>query len=257
MTTHSEGKTMHNIIRAILVVLFIFGFGSLTACGGGGGGGSAAAPTPPAPPRYEVTAPELGAVHFSDDDNSWLFVVQTINAQGEDYNFGGQNVNVRRQQVTRSDLPSNLHLHQLDIAQWHLNMSLVPVVQPGGMTLFLSPANGQIVFATRPDITRLAQLCPARWIGDYLNQRGFTNGGRPICAYPGNTSYSPDMRRVVHAAMADTFHRGIGIGESNFAFSGRHNGNDRAAGFTYDMGSFALRTDYVHLPSKQDSGVFL
>ncbi|MGI9338168.1 MAG: hypothetical protein ACR2P4_06650, partial [Gammaproteobacteria bacterium] len=62
---------------------------------------------------------------------------------------------------------------------------------------------------------------------------------------------------VLHAAMADTFHRGIGIGESRFAFSGRHNGNDRAAGFTYDMGGYALRTDYVHLPSKQDGAVFL
>ncbi|MGI9337637.1 MAG: hypothetical protein ACR2P4_03905, partial [Gammaproteobacteria bacterium] len=69
--------------------------------------------------------------------------------------------------------------------------------------------------------------------------------------------YTPNMPNVLHAAMADTFHRGIGIGESNFAFSGRHNGNDRAAGFTYDMGGYALRTDYVHLPSKQDGGVFL
>ncbi|MGI9338926.1 MAG: hypothetical protein ACR2P4_10515, partial [Gammaproteobacteria bacterium] len=66
-----------------------------------------------------------------------------------------------------------------------------------------------------------------------------------------------NMPNVLHAAMADTFHRGIGIGESRLAFSGRHNGNDRAAGFTYDMGSFAMRTDYIRLPSKQDSAIWL
>ncbi len=70
-------------------------------------------------------------------------------------------------------------------------------------------------------------------------------------------SYTPDIGYVVNAVMADGFNRGLAFGESGFAFSGRYDGDNRAAGFTYDFDNFALRTDYVRLPSKQDGAVWL
>ncbi len=284
-------KTITDILRPFLVVLFIFGFGSLTACGGGSGGGGTSVSTPvtttvrittgtadnpitvrvttpapppmtitletPAPPApqitYTPTSPELGAFHFSRGDQYW-FVALSVAPQGETLNILNRAITLERMRVQRNGLANQDDFPWLNRASLHAHGEIVPLVD--GTRTVLMPSTifyGVIALEKNPAITSLVQLCPASWAAAYLNNLF----SRQFCPAMSQLSYSPDMRRVVHAVLADGFNRGIGIGESNFAFSGRHNGNDRAAGFTYDFDNFALRTDYVHLPSKQDSGVWL
>ncbi|MGI9338618.1 MAG: hypothetical protein ACR2P4_08940 [Gammaproteobacteria bacterium] len=251
---------------------------------------------PTTPIRYEVTALELGAWHIEDIrqttslplgsprvDGSWLMIIPIAEQGGLSFELNGSNIHIQRQNVTRTewtgriDFPALVNRERwnaLGRDGWHdihsftigdvgvilggsylPNNNFLPARHPVGY------GNWQVLFATDTGITRLSQLCNARWLGNYINANHRPNGiggsARTICNYPGNTSYSPDMRRVVHAAMADTFRQGIGIGESNFAFSGNYNGDERAAGFSYDIGGFALRTDYARLPSKQDGEVWL
>ncbi len=246
-------KNITDILRPFLVVLFIFGFGSLIGCGGGGGGNTAM--TTPQPVPLALESPNVGALHYSGfGARHWLIVV-SVAAEGEDLMLYNQGIPLRTLSVSRfrhESVDRSFHLPVFNTVSLHATGDLVPLVE-GGVTVTSGVSNISVAFETRPSIIMLAQLCSVNWLADYING----NGILPDCPSASQLSYSPDMRRVVHAAMADTFHRGIGIGESNFAFSGRHNGDDRAAGFTYDMGSFAMRTDYIRLPSKQDSAVFL
>ncbi|MGI9338782.1 MAG: hypothetical protein ACR2P4_09785 [Gammaproteobacteria bacterium] len=251
---------MKNYIRAFLVLFF---FGLLTACGGGGGGGNSVATMPtmtvtmpdnpgtPAPVMLAFDSPEIGAVRHLGLDNTQHFIVLSVAAEGTTMTFNGQNFALTRLSVSFVE-DFTFRLPRINRASLHAHGDIVTLITDGevaSLTAFIP----EVAFETRPSITMYSQLCDARWLAEYLNSILFTDPCPPV---PG-MSYSPNMPNVLHAAMADTFHRGIGIGESRFAFSGRHNGNDRAAGFTYDMGGYALRTDYIRLPSKQDSAVWL
>ncbi|MGI9338555.1 MAG: hypothetical protein ACR2P4_08615 [Gammaproteobacteria bacterium] len=251
-------KNITDILRPFLVVLFVFGFGSLTACGGGGGNTAMMMSPPPpvtmttAPPvTLGFNAPELGALFLNAADqqsplNRRHFIILSVAAEGETRNIAGLDFALRRQNaISRSALTNSVSA--INRAILHASGDIVHT------TVGLTAGELAVAFQTRPGITLLTQLCPALWLTSFIN----THFGANTCTAQSGLSYSPNMPNVLHAAMADTFHRGIGIGESRLAFSGRHNGNDRAAGFTYDMGSFAMRTDYAHLPSKQDGGVFL
>ncbi len=262
-------KTITDILRPFLVVLFIFGFGLLTACGGGGGN-TAAIPTmpgmtmttmPPPPPEpvvFALDAQEIGGLEVGGAGRSW-FVFLSVAAEGQNTVIFGRTVSLQRQMINRRAgfitpvfTPEVGHLPAFNRTIFHATNDLVPVVN-GNATVALNEGDVVAVFQTRPTITMLAELCPVSWIAAYISARV----AGVNCPQMSGLSYTPNMPNVLHAVLADGFNRGIGIGESRFAFSGRHNGNDRAAGFTYDMGSFAVRTDYVHLPSKQDGGVFL
>ncbi len=278
-------------------VIFIFGL--LTACGGGGGGGSGGGNTLTTTPiRYEVTAPELAALHVEDTrilisshpeypfvgsegraDGSW-FIIVPVDEQGLSFDINGSTVEMKRQTVTRVEWTGHAFLpaavqrpiwHALGRDRWHdvnsfmigtsginvIHGDRVGVGQDLIPRVVLSHRNWQILLATRTFIYQPEHLCDARWLGNYINDNYRALGERMICDYQDNTLFSPDMRRVVHAVITDGFNSGFAIGESGFAFSGRHNGNNRAAGFRYDFGDFALRTDYIRLPSKQDSEVWL
>ncbi len=274
-------KNITDILRPFLVVLFIFGFGSLTACGGGGGNTAASVSTPttvtvgmvtvtlPAPPAMTITteipAPNPASVPLAFDDSNlgalyyrgfferrWLGVISL--AAGEtDITLFGDAITLARMSITHINYIATNPGFLLPELTVHSNGYIVPVVDNSG-TIVIMPSNTfRGGFQTRPGITTLLQLCDVPWLVSYIND----NFGSRNCPGASQLSYSPNMPNVLHAAMADTFHRGIGIGESRFAFSGRHNGNDRAAGFTYDFDNFALRTDYIRLPSKQDGGVWL
>ncbi len=270
-------KTMTNTIRAFLVLFF---FGLLTACGGGGGNTAASVSTPttvtvgmvtvtlPAPPAMTITLgtpapnparttlgfddPALGALRFrTEGDRAW-FVVLSVAPGGENTVLFGQSYALQRGMVRQHNRAPAISLAVFNREVFNESGDLVPLVVEGA-SVTLRILRRQVAFETNPTITALLQLCPVPFVRTYID----ANFGNLNCPAGAGISYTPNMPNVLHAAMADTFHRGIGIGESRFAFSGQHNGNDRAAGFTYDMGSFALRTDYVHLPSKQDSGVWL
>ncbi|MGI9338664.1 MAG: hypothetical protein ACR2P4_09175 [Gammaproteobacteria bacterium] len=252
-------KTITDILRPFLVVLFIFGFGSLTACGGGGGGNTAMTMSPPppvtmttAPPvTLGLNSPEIGALHYNYGSSRYWLVVMSVAEAGKNITLDGESITLERLSVTQ-DTTVQAIAPDFNRATLHATGDLVPLVN-GGVTTTLANFQSAIAFETIPSISMLTQLCPAAWLATYINTAFSGN----LCGAQMGLSYTPNMPNVLHAAMADTFHRGIGIGESRFAFSGRHNGNDRAAGFTYDMGGYALRTDYVHLPSKQDGAVFL
>ncbi len=265
-------KNITDILRPFLAVLFIFGFGSLIGCGGGGGNTAAGNPmtpmtmtmTPPPPMTMTAeplafTAPELGGVHYRNGTQHFI-VVLSLSAAMENTMVFGNAVNLQRQTVIRAPDGNGFTFEpQINRVSLSADGVIVPLVENGNTVFAVGFAN-EAAFETRPTITAFVELCPVSWISTYINARRFgtEDGGQAIvCPAAAGMSYTPNMPNVLHAAMADTFHRGIGIGESRLAFSGRHNGNDRAAGFTYDMGGYALRTDYVHLPSKQDSGVWL
>ncbi|MGI9337575.1 MAG: hypothetical protein ACR2P4_03595 [Gammaproteobacteria bacterium] len=255
---------MSYYIRAFLVLFF---FGLLTACGGGGGNTAGTNPImPPSttmtmmPPMTMTTAPpvtlglnspEIGALHYAGQLRSWLVVV-SVTEQAEERTILNQNITLRRLSVARYNYTGNGNLPEFNRVSLHATGDLVPLVT-NGVTVTVALGQVAVAFETIPGINGFAQLCPASWLGDYIR----ANLNSVICPSMSGLSYTPNMPNVLHAAMADTFHRGIAIGESNFAFSGRHNGDDRAAGFTYDMGGYALRTDYIRLPSKQDSAVWL
>ncbi|MGI9336918.1 MAG: hypothetical protein ACR2P4_00190 [Gammaproteobacteria bacterium] len=255
-------KTMTNTIRAFLVLFF---FGLLTACGSSGGGNTAASvstpttitvtvPTVPGTPEpvvLSLESPEMGAMRFVGNNNNAWFVVVSVAAGGENRYVFGHTLSLTRQNIALTNVA--ISIAQLNEGHLIETGNIAPDFRNGIPLLTVPQSGEQIAVENEQDIRQLGQLCGASWLVPYID----ANFGQFRCPQASQLSYSPDMRRIVHAAMADTFHRGIGIGESNFAFSGRHNGNDRAAGFTYDMGGYALRTDYVHLPSKQDGAVFL
>ncbi len=272
---------MTNTIRAFLVLFF---FGLLTACGSSGGGNTAASvstPTTvtvgmvtvtvtlPAPPPMTITteipAPPpnppvtlgfddaaLGALRFRSEGERTWFVVLSVATGGENTVLFGQNIALQRGMVRQFVRVPAISLPVFNREMFNGSGELIPLVVEG-VAVTLPIGRRQIAFETNPTITALLQLCPVSWLRTYIDAQF----GNLNCPAGAGISYTPNMPNVLHAVLADGFNRGIGIGESRFAFSGRHNGNDRAAGFTYDMGGYALRTDYVHLPSKQDGGVFL
>ncbi len=246
---------MTNYIRAFLVLFF---FGLLTACGGGGGTSASGMtmtmpdnPAPSEPVTLAFDAPELGALHYESRAERHWFVVVSVAAEGKNTVLFGRNIMVQRQSIFALT-NSGITMPDLNRVVFNANGNLAPLIE-NGLTVTLPIFGVAVAFQTRPNITVIAELCPVTWLASYIND----NLSRNACDIPGGLSYTPNMPNVLHAAMADTFHRGIAIGESNFAFSGRHNGNDRAAGFTYNFDTFALRTDYIRLPSKQDGEVML
>ncbi|MGI9337250.1 MAG: hypothetical protein ACR2P4_01905, partial [Gammaproteobacteria bacterium] len=238
MTTHSEDKTMHNIIRAFLVLFF---FGLLTACGSGGdsSGGNPnfapitvtmpdpiTTPPPPEPVTLGFDSPELGAINVLGQLRSWMVVLSV--STGQSKNILGRTITLTRMDVAR---PSGFGSSFPDFNRtiFHATGELVPLVE-NGATIFLPRFIPAIAFEGRPSITAVGQLCEIPWLVTYLNNN--FAGGNACPSAGAGISYSPNMPNVLHAVLADGFNRGIGIGESNFAFSGRHNGDDRAAGFT-------------------------
>ncbi|MGI9337821.1 MAG: hypothetical protein ACR2P4_04845, partial [Gammaproteobacteria bacterium] len=219
---------MTNYIRAFLVLFF---FGLLTACGGGGGGGNTAMTMLPPPtvtitprPTLEVTSPDIGAYHYLPNDKAQWLVLLSVSAEGKVTVLQGNTITIRRQMIASYQRDSRMDAYDtpdFNRASLHATGDLVPLVE-NGATVYLT--TGQVVPAleTNTAITALFQYCSAPWLRSYI---GTFSGD---CAGRSQLSYTPNMPNVLHAAMADTFHRGIGIGESRFAFSGRHNGNDRA-----------------------------
>ncbi len=244
---------MTNTIRAFLVLFF---FGLLTACGGGGGTSAMTMTQPDNPGTTEpvtltVESPELGAVHLRGPNQRHLMLLLSVNDGGEDKDIFGRTISFQRGmlaplQVFGQAIPT------ANTATLHANGDVIQLVE-NETPVFQPVQTTMVLIQTNLTINNILALCNVPYLRRYVTQSAFFIN----CPSAAGLSYTPNMPNVLHAAMADTFHRGIGIGESRFAFSGRHNGNDRAAGFTYDMGGYALRTDYVHLPSKQDSGVFL
>ncbi len=259
------------LIRAILVVLFIFGFGSLTACGGGGGGNSVAAPTPPPP----VTAPTAEQIALVDQavgegvtrEELYRILLENNIAQREYFEQRLRELGQLLQQITApitvTQPPLTVTVTTTPgIPPQTVNLPMTLITTQVTATTPITRVTGDVV--TQVTATTAVRYCVVIFLG-HCRQYNTDIGIPPrtvlatlfVTMTNVVTSYSPNMHNVVHAVMADTFHRGIAIGESNFAFSGRYNGNDRAAGFTYDMGGFALRTDYIRLPSKQDGEVML
>ncbi|MGI9338531.1 MAG: hypothetical protein ACR2P4_08495, partial [Gammaproteobacteria bacterium] len=224
---------MTNTIRAFLVLFF---FGLLTACGGGGGNNTAGTnpimttpdpmtmtvtmpdnPAPTAPVTLAFDAPELGGFRYNAASGAYWLVILSVAEGGEDVNLFGLDFNLQRQIISVVVGDVNTTLSELNRASLHAHGDIVPLANTT-----ISGFTAIIAFQNRPTITAITQLCPISWFVDYIPGRHAPN----TCSQMSQLSYTPNMPNVLHAAMADTFHRGIGIGESRFAFSGRHNGND-------------------------------
>ncbi|MGI9250292.1 MAG: hypothetical protein ACR2PR_03735 [Pseudohongiellaceae bacterium] len=238
---------------------YIYGLAALggiaALAGGGGGGGSgdtAASPVTVIAPTSEQIG---GFLYTRGTSSQRLFIIVSVTAQVMSITILGHNTRVWRSQLrVIGGGPSRSTLADIDRESLSGRNGAVHLIMNG--TIVRLPPNARAAaFEGRPTITVLAQICYIPWVAEYV--RRFPNFYSGDCPSNSGLSYSPDMRRVVHAAMADNFRQGIGIGESGFAFSGSYDGDNRAAGFTYDFGNFKLRTDYVHLPSKQDSEVWL
>ena len=257
----------HFSAKAAVVVLF---FALLLAACGGGGGGVPIIPVPdiPAPPTTTPTTPaainlsdrDIGALHNRDGDGSFHFLVFRIDdiVNGDSITVDGQNIIYNTLAVTRYQQPQGFDLHLLNrnVFNGDLDSSLRSMISPTG-TVILAARRGQVFVEGRTDITTAFQLCSARWLGDYINRAFVNDDGTNLCIYPSSSPGSPNLGRVIGAVMNDGFNNGFALWDSGFAFSGRYDGNERAAGFVYDIGGFALRTDYVRLPAAQNNAIYL
>ncbi len=329
------------LIRAILVVLFILGFGSLIGCGGGGGSPVAATPMPPTTATVTVTAsPTRDQIAFVNQQvgngvtREELFQILLDNniAQREYFEQRLRElglilsvailpptttpvtvtvtvpITVTPMTMTPPPpLPITLRITPVmtvtmtRVNDWEIHTTMVAGTLNGEirtttrMTLRITTNVRTTTFATMTSpsgpavslgilplmtMTNAVTLAPIitttrmTAVGGITTTTAMTMAAISIttritafatmvitltanAAAANEISYSPNMQQVVGAVMADGFNRGFAIGESGFAFSGRYDGDNRAAGFTYDFDTFALRTDYIRLPSKQDGEVWL